>query len=945
MYAGRTVLVYFYSLSKALCQFYSPGKKMNNSYIGLEGSRFAASTLEKALNDIFASGVDTLVLSQHLKLDNEAGKRATLRMGPNSDKLEVSYDGGVLWEPVKDDRVGAYQWKAGTAYKQGDFVLLDSALYVCRTDTDSEVPGNGSCWERLSHSMSTFYVDSNDKLKAALEYEGSPAVRIMLTGTLSGDLVASVKPLVVSMYSDESVTLQWKTVSLEGNGANKIYWRAGGAKVSQEYATNPSVSCKNASLYITSLSAAKLTLEGAVSYEQIKGTVSGGTRQLWDQVDTFSMFVPRDFAGLAQLSTSLDCRVYVHSDVRDGWVSLTDILRAAATEGGGFFGVDSQGPLSARPVSADLGYCYYATDTGDLYRYGKDGWSEPIHVKGDKGAKGDKGDKGDTGPANMLQHDVVCATADSTEAASAFISGTYPNQQLNLRIPKGEKGAKGDPGDDGFSPAVTVTQTETGATIVITDKNGPKVANLANGSDASYTLPAATVDTLGGVKIGDNIEVAGDGTISAVVPQLEEDVTSWEVNTVPGAVEFFALRSTVAKADNDIVIDWGDGTSTVLKTAEVIEYTDGSASTDGMHYVDNPDHKVTCYTGEWEADGELAFGFEHVYQTTNTAAKIVIKGSNYFGISRAINYNNWRGSLDAFLTDHHPLMSRCLAEDLPVAKCVNNLSWFAAFTDKLSKVHIPTGWDLDRIENWYGCFMYSSIQDAKGFSYKLSYANNCAELFSHCSQLKSCDFKFPCMLKYASTCNATFWGCINLEGDIASFFPKAGLAVSRKAEFKNTFNSCAKLIGTVPAKQLWENANVEWTNAYNAFASCSDAIRAQVPVEWGGTMVRSYKDTYKGQLKREQTTVEVTGQNQQLTLDAGQTACLVITGAGTCNLVLSNWEDGDSCEVVVNTSQVTLQLDGSWVTRNLDITTTPGLHVLELAQYSGVVFCKVKYPA
>ena len=40
---------------------------------------------------------------------------------------------------------------------------------------------------------------------------------------------------------------------------------------------------------------------------------------------------------------------------------------------------------------------------------------------------------------------------------------------------------KGDPGADGFSPTVSVTETDEGTTVTFTDKDGEKVANIKNG--------------------------------------------------------------------------------------------------------------------------------------------------------------------------------------------------------------------------------------------------------------------------------------------------------------------------------------------------------------------------------------------------------------------------------------------------------------------------------
>ena len=105
-------------------------------------------------------------------------------------------------------------------------------------------------------------------------------------------------------------------------------------------------------------------------------------------------------------------------------------------------------------------------------------------VQGPQGAKGDTGAKGDPGPQG--------------------VQGA-----------KGDKGDKGDPGDDGFSPTATVTQTATGATITVTDKNGTTTANVTNGKDGSYTLPAATAETLGGIKVGSRLSIDANGVLSA----------------------------------------------------------------------------------------------------------------------------------------------------------------------------------------------------------------------------------------------------------------------------------------------------------------------------------------------------------------------------------------------------------------------------------------------
>ena len=61
--------------------------------------------------------------------------------------------------------------------------------------------------------------------------------------------------------------------------------------------------------------------------------------------------------------------------------------------------------------------------------------------------------------------------------------------------------------------------TDGGDTLVIGGKlqveEGAEVSGLDGGGGGSYTLPAATASTLGGVKVGTGLTVQEDGTLSA----------------------------------------------------------------------------------------------------------------------------------------------------------------------------------------------------------------------------------------------------------------------------------------------------------------------------------------------------------------------------------------------------------------------------------------------
>lgn len=114
-------------------------------------------------------------------------------------------------------------------------------------------------------------------------------------------------------------------------------------------------------------------------------------------------------------------------------------------------------------------------DTATISITNKEGTTKTVQVK-----DGIDGQQGETGPANTLS----IGTVTKGENASATITGTSPNQTLNLVLPKGDKGEKGNTGatgNDGYSPSAKVTQLSGGATITITDKSGTTTATITSG--------------------------------------------------------------------------------------------------------------------------------------------------------------------------------------------------------------------------------------------------------------------------------------------------------------------------------------------------------------------------------------------------------------------------------------------------------------------------------
>lgn len=83
----------------------------------------------------------------------------------------------------------------------------------------------------------------------------------------------------------------------------------------------------------------------------------------------------------------------------------------------------------------------------------------------------------------------------------------------------GKDGANGKDGKDGFSPIATVTQTDTGATISITDTNGTTIATVKNGKDGSSGISEETDP----VYLADKPNIALKSELPTKVSELQND--------------------------------------------------------------------------------------------------------------------------------------------------------------------------------------------------------------------------------------------------------------------------------------------------------------------------------------------------------------------------------------------------------------------------------------
>ena len=95
-------------------------------------------------------------------------------------------------------------------------------------------------------------------------------------------------------------------------------------------------------------------------------------------------------------------------------------------------------------------------------------------------------------------------------------STTTPPASRNI---KGPQGNDGTPGKDGVSPTASVVQTETGATVTVTDASGTTTAKLTNGAPGADGAPGKDGTT-------PTFEV---GTVTKLSPDAEPTVTLEDV--------------------------------------------------------------------------------------------------------------------------------------------------------------------------------------------------------------------------------------------------------------------------------------------------------------------------------------------------------------------------------------------------------------------------------
>lgn len=173
------------------------------------------------------------------------------------------------------------------------------------------------------------------------------------------------------------------------------------------------------------------------------------------------------------------------------------------------------------------------------------------------------------------------ATVTQTETG-ATISITDRNGTTTADILNGEQGPKGDKGDpgtngeDGFSPTATVAKSGDTATITITDKNGTTTAQISDGAGASIT-------------VDDELSSSSTNPV--------------QNKTINSALSAKADSSDIPTKTSDLANDGADSTSTYVESDDLATVATSGSYND---LSDKPTIPAAQVNSDWSANSGVA---------------------------------------------------------------------------------------------------------------------------------------------------------------------------------------------------------------------------------------------------------------------------------------------------------------------------------------------------
>lgn len=289
---------------------------------------------------------------------------------------------------------------------------------------------------------------------------------------------------------------------------------------------------------------------------------------------------------------------------------------------------------------------------------GETGATGPKGEKGDTGEQGPKGDDGETGPSNTL----TIGSVTKGENASATITGTSPNQILNLVLPKGDKGDKGDTGNAGADAKINGVNSltiEAGDNITLDQQGSTLTINSTGGGGGTSNYnnltnkPSINNITLSGNKtLSDlGIQPAGNYALESDVPTKTSDLTN-DSGFITGYTETDpTVPSHVKNITQANITSWNEKQSAISDLSTI-----RSGASAGATAVQPSDLSTVATTGSYD---DLSDTPTNVSEFTNDAGYL----TEHQNISGKEDKTNKVTSLSSSSTD----------TQYPTAKCVYNM--------------------------------------------------------------------------------------------------------------------------------------------------------------------------------------------------------------------------------------------------------------------------------
>lgn len=322
------------------------------------------------------------------------------------------------------------------------------------------------------------------------------------------------------------------------------------------------------------------------------------------------------------------------------------------------------------------------------------------------------------------------------------------------------------------------------------------------------------------------------------------------------------IRTTGKVEEQDISIDWGDGTVDVLSDGAYELYV---APADDDLYADSQ------------------FTVSHTYAASGKYT-VTISGTTYWGLRTPKT-----ASSDGYDIGHeYNLICNAFSKELPIASCVYNLSDFLRGAKRLLNIKTEP-YMIHQLSNAWSMFRdCSNLISATGFP--SSHIVPCGSIFQDCTALTTTDFVLPYYVRTKGEVGAgkAFYNCNNLVADVSSLLPAVGFS-SRITNLAYAFYNCSKLTGEAPSRVLWRNSATRFVsaagedNGHTIFEGCSSDLLSAVPTVWGGTLVWDTADTDDGySFDVAAWTVTTTDANVEYGFGASNTSPMIISwGDGT----------------------------------------------------------------